>query len=478
MKKKRNTYYPPPPVLDKGNISFIPNPPQKNISPYNPLTPRFTNRKNLEQSDPFFKETVKLIDFSKPLDPRKTEKTEDKLSPSAVELGSPPSTFIKSKQDNLTLRQIKTKTEFINMMINNFPVKCHLFQGNIVNPRELKGFYGDMDEIVGKLSYMGGGYLSNEVQILKFKNTSMKNMVLKRCVMDCTLESIEKIKKQTKSREMTFISSCFEEYYISKIVSSHPAGLASIDFQISLLTQCGLLVTEFLMEDGGIELGVFCQNEVDNFSYDKKILDFMNESADVLRFMQRMKLKYGDLKSQNFLVEPNGKLKIIDFNISQIGGLGRSTGAIIKKEIRGYTHGYMSPEIYNVVNNLSPGSEFRKSCEGIDCWLSDIYSWGILFLLLLKGVKNEAELAELDACKNNKKEHKKIVNRIENIQINDFQIKQKVIFILKKCLKFDPKKRINLKLLDEIMKNIENYSLDIIKEKIKKNILLPESKHE
>ena len=455
------------PIFGQGIV----NPNYSNIPHYqqNPPTNNQQNGSNvgyMNYSEPSKKGTEKINDVISDSPSMISTKVPSKIynpptpKPRPMPIFSEP--FIEIPFSRITQKE----TLFINMTINNFPVKFHLFNQNITNPRDLKGFYGDMDEIVGKLTFLEVGYLSNDVQILKFKNTLKKNIVIKRCVINCTLESIEGIQQNTNKKEMEFLASCFEEYYISKIVSSHPAGLSSIDFQISLLIQNGLLLTEFVMEDGGIELGEFCLNRINYPKYDEIILKFMKESAEVLRFMQKMKLKYGDLKSQNFLVDEGGKLKIIDFNISQIGGLGCSTGSISKKEIKGYTLGYVSPEIYNKVQNITRGSGLRHLCEGIDCWISDIYSWGMLFLLLLKGVKNESELRDLDVCKINEEHHKFILSKIWSIHVQNPQLKEKVKFILYSCLQFQPEKRVCLKVLDDIMKNIEKYSLDIIKKKI------------
>jgi len=102
-------------------------------------------------------------------------------------------------------------------------------------------------------------------------------------------------------------------------VSSHPAGVLPIGLQFIRLTKLDMFSCEYLMEDAGQTLSsMIPKSLLIPSTYDTSfILKVMKETSDVMSYFEKLKLIYGDLKAEIFLIDKFSKVRIIDFNVSQ-----------------------------------------------------------------------------------------------------------------------------------------------------------------
>ena len=82
--------------------------------------------------------------------------------------------------------------------------------------------------------------------------------------------------------------------------------------------------------------------------------------------------------------------------------------------------------------------------EKINPYKADIYSCGILGLILLGVILTPENLEVFDNLKNNEKDHQTIIDMANQIKFEDNQIMQeKMKFIIQLCIDYDPVKRPN-----------------------------------
>ena len=172
-----------------------------------------------------------------------------------------------------------------------------------------------------------------------------------------------------------------------------------------------------------------------------------------------MNISHGDLKCENLLIK-EGILRIIDFGISlEIGFNGTNIINPLKK-IEGYSRGYLSPELKDIVDKKKPNKANPFKC--------DVYSCGILGLIFSSGIKSSTDLNNLDYYKNNEKIHDEYITKLlEQCQwhyekSNSEEITPKINLILKNILSFNPEERICFIELYKILKNINSMELNEI----------------
>ena len=162
-------------------------------------------------------------------------------------------------------------------------------------------------------------------------------------------------------------------------------------------------------------------------------------------------------------------VRLIDFDVSQNKASHHSTSGQKKKTVSGFTQGYVAPEIVNHLYESIRGIE-----SSFNPWKADVYSWGIMVLVLLRGVTTTILYNNsFDKWKIYEQDHnKEIANLINNINFpNDEEITQKMKTILQYCLAFKPENRVSFSTLNSILNNINQHSvysiLDILKKALK-----------
>lgn len=126
-----------------------------------------------------------------------------------------------------------------------------------------------------------------------------------------------------------------------------------------------ILITEYIQ-------GVPIVNEsLSNMYSQKERLSILSQLIDALLALKLGSIVHRDIKPSNILIENNGTLKIIDFNLAI--HIGKHTGAadrIILTKLVG-TPGYIAPELLA-----------RSSFSSAELYKSDIFSFGIIYFML------------------------------------------------------------------------------------------------
>ena len=133
-----------------------------------------------------------------------------------------------------------------------------------------------------------------------------------------------------------------------------------------------------VMEDGGISLQKYVRQWGSNGDtasprYSLPIPDFLAialQLCDILHELGQNRVIHKDIKPANILINPDSKVKLIDFSIASL--LPRETHEIINPNVLEGTLAYLSPEQTGRMN------------RGID-YRSDFYSLGVTFYELLTG---------------------------------------------------------------------------------------------
>ena len=189
------------------------------------------------------------------------------------------------------------------------------------------------------------------------------------------------------------------------------------------------------------------------------VLKVMKQTSNVMAYIEKLRIIYSDLKAENFLIDKDYKIRIIDFNVSQEGGFGVSVTIKDTNKMLGCTNGYVSPEVYN--NFFIPQNNIDRKLI-IDPWKSDVYSWGILCLILFRKTGNsDASNKELDKFKVDKIKHSAILGYVDSISIqNNKALEEKIQMLLNVCLNYDAGERIYFKTVNQIMEQIERIPKD------------------
>ena len=321
-------------------------------------------------------------------------------------------------------------------------------------------------KIVGQLSYEGPLIVKMLEQLNQYRNENGCQFIMKRIVTYYTLEE-EKIGILKLPKILDHLDKGFKEYYISKMVSAHPAGILPIDFKIVQLINSNCLVTEFLMENAGVALTQYMMKD-----WMKRLdpVKIFTQISNVMRYMENLQIVYNDVKLGNFLIDNAGNLRVIDYDISQATGFAASTTLTGIQRILGFTDGFVSPEALDFAKRQKLNS--LKAGENINPWKADIYSCGVLGLCLTRAIKDNGFLQTLDKYKENANDHKNISDLISKVECLDAEKTKKMKRILESCLDYQPSKRLSFKQLNEVMNSFDKLNYEQVKEYLEKSILV------
>ena len=318
--------------------------------------------------------------------------------------------------------------------------------------------YGNIGSMVGTLTHVKLVSKKNQnMQVIEYVNENNFHFILKRMVMKCDL-SPDKILSDINMR--TFINVGIKEFIITKIISTHPAGIQAFDFKATFIQQKKWLITEFLMEKGGISLNEYLENPSVNFDFIK----YFTQLSSLMQHMEKEQIYHSDIKFDNCLVDSKGNFRIIDYDVAKAEGYYSTTTKVITNNILGFTNGYVPPEIYNQIEEAIKNKK-QPSAQNVMPWRADIYSCGILGLCI-SGAIDELErdnIKSLDSYKNNIANHKFITNKCKLVKCNSESLSKKMQYVLEVCLSYDPKMRITFKQLHLIMMKIKDTNYDLKK---------------
>jgi len=101
------------------------------------------------------------------------------------------------------------------------------------NPCNHEAPYGNIGKMVGTFSFVKFLKESKlEMQVIEFKTVKNYPLILKRYVTYCKIPS-DSIFSDTKMRG--FINSTLDEFVITRIISSHPAGIIAFEFKVTFV---------------------------------------------------------------------------------------------------------------------------------------------------------------------------------------------------------------------------------------------------
>jgi len=124
------------------------------------------------------------------------------------------------------------------------------------------------------------------------------------------------------------------------------------------MTSINLIAFEFVMENVGKSL--------DHYYFNNNMIDIgdafriFSEVVEIMDFMERRKIVYGDLKLGNLILDNNSNsLKLIDYDSSFLEGFSGGIPTNESSGIPGYTMGYGSPEICKIYQPIKENGGIR-----------------------------------------------------------------------------------------------------------------------
>ncbi|MFN3316675.1 MAG: serine/threonine protein kinase, partial [Raineya sp.] len=153
---------------------------------------------------------------------------------------------------------------------------------------------------------------------------------------------------------------------------------------------------------------------------EKFALDLLRQIAEALAYAHSQGIVHRDIKPANFIVNAEGKVKILDFGIAKM--VAEESRHLTKTGMRMGSVYFMSPEQVRGDKDISHRT--------------DLYSLGLMFYVMLTGVypleSLTSEYAIYDA----------IVNKdFVNLQELKGKVSPTSLFILEKCLQRNPQDR-------------------------------------
>ena len=326
-------------------------------------------------------------------------------------------------------------------------------------PSNYKLPYSTIGDMVGNFTFEK--FLLNrdiQKQVIEYRTEKNYSLVLKRLVTMCNISDSSSILSNPEMRE--FLNSALKEFVITRIISTHPAGIIAFDFKVTFVTKQYWLITEFLMEKAGMSLSEYISDSGNKYDFIK----ILTQLASVMNYMESMKIYHSDIKLDNILIDSQGNLRIIDYGVSKLGSYYSKSANKTINQISGYTNGFVPPEVYKAIEEAIKNNT-DSSLPKILPWKADIYSCGIVGLCISGALNlfDIANITDLDTYKENETKHQKIIDKCNKIDCNDPLLTQKMQFVLKVCLSYDPKQRINFSQFDNIMKKIKDNDYDLIK---------------
>lgn len=170
--------------------------------------------------------------------------------------------------------------------------------------------------------------------------------------------------------------------------------------------------------------GMTLERIVENYGAQsvEKVIDWTRQICNVIGYLHSLEPAhiYRDVKPANFILEPSGRLRIIDFGIMRIYKDGQTGDTCCLG-----TKGYAAPEQFGGRGQTDPRT--------------DIYAIGITMYRLLTG-QNVCERSFL-------------LNPIEK---NEPGIPSGLAYIINKCTQFNPRERYNS--CDELIDDLNRYN--------------------
>ena len=296
-------------------------------------------------------------------------------------------------------------------------------------------------------------------QIISLENNSKLKFIIKRrtskYIVKEQLEEKEEDKQLLEDSHIKkFLNEGLKECFISRLIRGHPANVLIYSFAIIKLFKLKILLFEILMENVGMDLKDFLiyymPHNFNGITYFKQVINIME-------YIESKRVAYCDVKSSNFIVDSENNLRIIDFGISQKGGALTVKTQKFLTTILGFSRGYVSPEVLDFIKRKE--NKLLKPGEEINPWKADVYSCGILGLLLFGALKEDpySTFSQLDSYKEDIINHSYIENLIKNIKCENQEITTKIKYLIGICLQYDPLKRLSFKEINETLERIIEY---------------------
>ena len=335
-------------------------------------------------------------------------------------------------------------------------------------------YSAELELKTGKLDFIECPIKNSDQQLIRYRNINKLELIMKRKTeifnigLDINKPNSSKIFENHQIK--LFMNNCLKEYFISRLAYAHPSGVFAYDFHFTYLLSQQILVFELLMEDAGKSLQkIYKEGKLNTLNFVK----VFSQLISVMEFLEYIKIFYSDVKLDNFLIDSRGLFRVIDYDVSQDAGYGKTRTMKDSTNMLGYTEGYVAPEVKAFIKK-----QVNKELKPWDCiniWKGDIYSCGILGLLLGGAIKDDQTLKNLDGFKDTLNNHENIIKLIDKINVNDSLLTAKMKCILEACLDFDPERRLSFKHLNDLMKIVNLKSLDEIKKSIQKYSNISES---
>lgn len=163
-----------------------------------------------------------------------------------------------------------------------------------------------------------------------------------------------------------------------------------------------------------------------------KMIWFAKELISVFATLEEMKIYHQDIKPHNILVTSEGRLKIVDFGVSEFKCFDESTEFSTNLNFIQGTRGYMAPELeYARINDIKDKIRYKRG-------KADVFSLGIVLLQLYCF----EELITLNYPENNTKLMEKVstieFHWLSTLLSKIFQLEYRKRPSFKKCLEDVP----------------------------------------
>lgn len=234
------------------------------------------------------------------------------------------------------------------------------------------------------------------------------------------------------------------EYKTLLNLSTHPAFLKPISYRFKEDPQNQVIITEFLEEYGGWTL-----NEVKNKTplTSEQIFKWARQSINALVFAEENNIFHKGLNLNCMYIDENQNLRITDFEIS------RKVKNFVRRKFGETSIPFKQNPIF-----IAPEAS-HSSQPNQNPWLSDVYSWGIFFYILLGGLINpEGNEKNLDSYKSSEEDHFIIIKIACGLSLQGDTEKAesgKFAQILEACLNFSPLKRPTFQQIEQILLKYE-----------------------
>ena len=311
----------------------------------------------------------------------------------------------------------------------------------------------------------------NWLRVIEYLGESGNLYVLKRLWKPFDINN--KKKEHIHFKEIdNFIEKSYLEFGLMKLFCACPHSSMPISFNIILLKGQNLIVTELLMDHGGVTLSA------DFFNDSKTAYKLFYQIVSALNYLECFKLEHNDIKDSNILLDENNILiKFIDFDI----GINESCTLKSTKEgiiPKGYTETFAAPEVKKYFKMRQDNKTVGKAnLPKINPWYSQIYSSGILFLTLKRFFQNYERFVYNNEIEKDPQKFKESYQKFID-QVKEFGKKQEkkdlllsnLIKICEISISFEPEERLTANELMPIFPKLESFKQDELMKEYKKII--------